>query len=97
MRNLAVVDQVFLDVFLPITAELLQLLQVGSCRRLDFFLVDDFGEQRTEIGRVEIVGSRWRPVTKNRKNKLDADSGYRLVGIDYGADLFTVRDMRVRL
>ena len=50
-------------------------------------LLDPAGEPRTEIAQVVITGTRWRPTTKNRENDLDPATGYRLVGIDYGADI----------
>ncbi len=45
-------------------------------------LLDEAGEARTEIGRIEVTGTRWRPVTQQSSNELDEATGMRLVGTD---------------
>ncbi|MEM9773299.1 MAG: MFS transporter [Chloroflexota bacterium] len=50
-------------------------------------LLNVAGEPSTEIGQIRIVGTRWRPVTLNRQNEFDPNTGWRLVGVDTGTDL----------
>lgn len=49
-------------------------------------LPDSSGEPRTVIGRVEVTGTRWRPVTHNPQNEVDPATGWRLIGTDVGSD-----------
>lgn len=50
-------------------------------------LLNTDGEPSTQIGTVRIVGTRWHPVTLNRQNEFDPNTGWRLVGVDMGTDL----------
>jgi hypothetical protein len=55
VRNLAGVDQVVLDVLLTFTAQFLQLLQIGACRRFDFFFVNDFGGYLVAVLKIGVA------------------------------------------
>ncbi len=46
-------------------------------------LLDEAGEARTEIGRIEITGTRWRPTQGFGNGELDRETGMRLIGTNY--------------